>query len=322
MRTEAPPTVVEPGIHKSELSFVYPALEGWRWPTIDIVGQRPGRRLAVVAGIHVNETSSIEAAIRLQRAFAPAELKGRLSIIPIVNLPAVPLRSQYVCPLDGKNINFSFPGRPDGTFAEAVAWALLNDWAHDADCFVDMHGGDLCENVAHFTIAQTIGEAAFDACNLDLAKCFDPQIVVRLDPAHLGKPARSCTGRAQRRQHAAFAEGGRIGLIEEDNVAYHFEGIQRIAHYLGIVESAPPKRRQPAIIDRYLWIEAPADGFYRYAVEPAQRVAKGTVLAVAENTYGEKVATVTAPEDGHVLWRITHALAPKESFIVGLGVAS
>ena len=88
-------------------------------------------------------------------------------------------------------------------------------------------------------------------------------------------------------------------MAEEDNVAYHFEGIQRIAHYLGIVESAPPKRRQPAIIDRYLWIEAPADGFYRYAVEPAQRVAKGTVLAVAENTYGEKVATVTAPEDGH-----------------------
>jgi predicted deacylase len=322
MRTEAPPpTIVEPGIHKCELTFPYPSLDGWRWPAIDIVGQRPGPHLAVIAGVHVNETSSIEAAIRLQRAFAPADLKGRLSIIPVVNLPAVPLRTQYVCPLDEKNINFSFPGRPDGTFAEAIAWALLNDWARDADCFVDMHGGDLCENVAHFTVAQMVGDAEFDACNLDLAKCFDPQIVARLDPSHLKQPARSCTSRAQRRQHAAFAEGGRIGLIEEDNVAYHFAGVQRIANYLGMIETAPPKRREPTMIGRYLWVEAPVDGVYRYAVEPAQRVTKGAILAVAENTYGEALATVKAPEDGHILWRITHALAPQGSFILGLGVS-
>jgi predicted deacylase len=318
----APPSVTEPGIHKYELTFPYPSLAGWHWPAIDIVGQRPGPRLAVIAGVHVNETSSVEAAIRLQRAFAPASLKGWLSIIPIVNLPAVPLRTQYVCPLDDKNINFSFPGRPDGTFAEAIAWALLEDWARDADCFVDMHGGDLCENVAHFTVAQMIGDAEFDARNLDLAECFDAQIVARLDPSHLRQPARSCTGRAQRRQHAAFAEGGRIGLIEEENVTYHFEGVRRIAKYLGMIEDAAPKRRQPVIIDRYLWIEAPVDGLYRYAVEPAQKVAKGAVLATAENTYGETLGTVTAPADGHILWRITHALAPKGSFIVGLGVSS
>jgi predicted deacylase len=317
-----PSSLAEPGIHRRELTFPYPALAGWRWPAVDIVGQRPGPHLAVIAGIHVNETSSIEAAIRLQREFAPAALKGRISIIPIVNLPAVPLRSQYVCPLDDKNINFSFPGRPDGSFAEAIAWALLEDWARDADCLVDMHGGDLCENVAHFAVAQTIGDAAFDARNLALASCFDPEIVVCLDPAHLDRPARSCTGRAQRRQHAAFAEGGRIGLIEENNVAYHFDGARRIAHYLGMTDEAPPTRRRPAIIGRYLWIEAPVDGIYRYAVEPAQRVTKGTILATAENSFGEHLATVTAPEDGHILWRITHALAAKESFIVGLGVAA
>src|SRR5262249_45034685 len=134
MRTAeaVPPRIAEPGVHKYELTFPYASLASWRWPAVDIVGQRHGPRLAVIAGIHVNETSSIEAAIRLQRAFTPGTLRGRLSIIPIVNLPAVPLRAQYVCPLDDKNINFSFPGRPDGTFAEAIAWALLEDWARDA----------------------------------------------------------------------------------------------------------------------------------------------------------------------------------------------
>jgi predicted deacylase len=310
---------MEPGLHKSELTFPYPSLSGWRWPVVDIVGQRPGPRLAIIAGVHVNETSSIEAVIRLQRALDPPSLRGRVSIIPIVNLPAIPLRSQYVCPLDDKNINFSFPGRPDGSFSEAIAFALLEDWAKDAECFVDLHGGDLCENVSHFTVCQTIGDDAFDRRNMALAQCFDAEIVARLDPSFLDKPARSCTGRARRRQHAAFAEAGRIGLIEENNVAYHFEGVLRIAKLLGMIDEAPPKRQEPVIIDRYLWIPAPSDGIYRYAVEPAQKVAKGTLLASVENTYGEAIATVTAPEDGHVLWRITHALATKDSFVLGLG---
>jgi predicted deacylase len=313
---------MEPGLHKCELTFPYPALSGWRWPAVEIVGQRPGPRLAVIAGIHVNETSSIEATIRLQRTFDPATLKGSISIIPIVNLPAIPLRSQYVCPLDDKNINFSFPGRPDGSFSEAIAFALLDQWAKDADCFIDLHGGDLCENVSHFTVCQTIGDEEFDARNLALAKCFDAEIVARLDPSFLDQPARSCTGRARRRQYAAFAEAGRTGLIEEANVAYHFEGVVRVANLLGMIDKGPTKRREPVIIDRYLWIPAPVDGIYRYAIEPGQKVAKGALLATVEDTYGDEIATVSAPEGGHVLWRITHALATKDSFVVGLGTKS
>jgi predicted deacylase len=312
---------MEPGLHKSELTFPYPALSGWRWPAIDIVGQRPGPRVAVIAGIHVNETSSIEATVRLQRALDPTILKGRVSIIPIVNLPAMPLRSQYVCPLDDKNINFSFPGRPDGSFSEAMAFALLEDWAKDAECFIDLHGGDLCENVSQFTVCQTIGNETFDKRNMELARCFDAQIVARLDPSFLDKPARSCTGRARRGQHAAFAEAGRIGLIEENEVAYHLEGVLRVAQLLGMIADAPSKLREPVIIDQYLWIPAPADGIYRYAVEPGEKVAKGALLASIEDVFGDEIATVRAPEAGHVLWRITHPLATKDSFIVGLGTS-
>jgi hypothetical protein len=314
--------MTEPGTHRSELTFPHAALAGWRWPAVDIVGQAPGPRLAVIAGIHVNEVSSIEAAIRLQKAIQPSGLKGRVSIVPVVNLPGVPVRSQYVCPLDDKNINFCFPGRPDGTFAEAVAWALLNEWASDAECFIDLHGGDLCENVSHFTVAQGIGDPEFDERNLRLAQCFDAELIVRLDKTELAKPGRSCTGRAGRGQHAVFAEAGRLGIIEEANVTYHLEGVLRVAHMLGMIAAAPPKRREAVIVDRYLWIPAPADAFYRYRVEAGQKVAKGTVLATGENTYGDTIASVIAPEGGRILWTITHPLAPKDSFIMGLGVTA
>ncbi|WP_162918283.1 succinylglutamate desuccinylase/aspartoacylase family protein [Taklimakanibacter deserti] len=310
---------MEAGLHKAELTFDYPALAGWRWPAVEIVGQSPGPRLAVISGVHVNETSSIEAVIRLQRMIDPQKLKGRISIIPIVNLPAVPLRSQYVCPIDDKNINFSFPGRPDGSFSEALAYALLNDWAHDADCFADLHGGDLCEEVSHFMVVQRTGDDPFDQRNLAIAQCFDAAIIAAIDPSHMDQPARSVTGRAKRRQFAAFAEAGRIGLIEEPNVAYHLNGLLRLLHHFGMTDSAPAKTREARIITRYHWIPAPVDGFFRYHVEPGQKVAKGQLLATAENTYGEEIARVSAPEEGHILWRITHALSPRDSFIVGLG---
>ena len=311
-----------PGVHQSQLTFSYPALEGWRWPAVDIVGRRPGPRLAVIAGVHVNETSSIEAAIRLQRAITPSELAGRISIIPIVNLPAIPERSQYVCPLDNKNINFSCPGRGDGTFAEAMAYAILNDWAADADVLVDLHGGDLCETVSHFMVVQCTGNAAFDQRALTHARCFDAELIVRLSPSHMQTAGRSCTGRALRKQDAAFAEAGRIGLIEERNVEFHLEGVLRLAHQLNMIPSAPPCRREPVIADDYLWVPAPDDAFYRYRVEAGQKVGKGMVLAIGENTYGNRVAEVLAPADGYILWTITHALVQKHSFIMGLAVSA
>lgn len=310
---------MKPGIHRHEVTFPYKALAGWRWPAVEIAGALPGPRLAIIAGVHPNETAAIDAVIRLQKTVNVETLKGSISIIPVVNLPGVPVRAQYVCPLDDKNINFSFPGSPDGTFSEAIAYALLNDWAADADCFVDLHGGDLCEQVAHFMVCQTTGDAAFDARNFEIARCFDAEIIVRLDPSFLDQPARSCTGRARRRQHAAFAEAGRWGLAEEAQTLFHCEGLLRLARHLGMIDAAPPLRRTPAVVARYHWLPAPADGFYRYSVEPGQSVRAGDLLAAGENTYGESVGELHAPHDGHILWRITHAFAQKDGFIVGLG---
>ena len=67
---------------------------------------------------------------------------------------------------------------------------------------------------------------------------------------------------------------------------------------------------------------APDDAFYRYRVEAGQKVGKGMVLAIGENTYGNRVAEVLAPADGYILWTITHALVQKHSFIMGLAVSA
>lgn len=307
-------------VRRRMLQFSSPKLAGWSWPVHEIVGCRPGPRLCVMAGIHVNEVSSIEAAIRLQNLFAHTELWGTVCVMPVVNLPGLPVHAEFVCPVDGKNINFSFPGSPDGSFSEALADAILNEWADDAECLVDMHGGDLCEMVARFTVVATTGNDGFDARNEAFARAFDPQIVVRLDKTTLEQPGRSCSGRARLRRHAAFAEGGGNGLLDEDSITFHANGVLRIAGLLGMIKDPPPlSGRKPRVVENYHWVSAEVAGWCRFRVDPGQQVAAGDVLAEIDDYSGEVVKTIVSPADGVMLWRCTHPVVAADTALCGIG---
>ncbi len=304
------------------LKFRSPVLAGWEWTVHDIAAQEPGPHLCIMAGIHVNEVAGIEATFQLVERFQNELRRGTVSIMPVANLPALPYRSQHVCPIDDKNINFSFPGASDGTFSEALADALLNEWAADADCLIDLHGGDLCENVARFTVAPMIGDPAFDDVNFALAAAFEPEIIVKLQPDQLNKPGRSCSGRARQRKHAAFAEAGANGLIDERSVRFHRDGVLRVAGLLGMIETekATPEH-EPFVANEYHWVQAEVDGWCSYSVEPGESVVSGQVIAAISDYSGNILRRVAAPADGRVLWRCTHAVVEATTDLFGVASA-
>ena len=51
----------------------------------------------------------------------------------------------YVNPFDRKNLNRVFPGRPDGTQAERIAWAITTEVIRRCDLHVELHSGDGAE---------------------------------------------------------------------------------------------------------------------------------------------------------------------------------
>ncbi len=227
-----------PGHFRGEISFDVPALQGYRFPCFEIEGRRAGPRLCVMAGVHVNEVSSIEAAIRLQSHLSPDTLRGAVSVMPVVNQPGFYEYTQYNCPVDGKNILFHFPGRPDGTFSEALCHALLFEWAPDADVLVDLHGGDLRENVSQFVMFQRTARPDTDARHEALAKCFDADLVVGSDPSYMEQPGRSFTALARLGRTGVMAEAGANGIIDEHSVQYHLNGVLNIARLLGNLQYA------------------------------------------------------------------------------------
>jgi predicted deacylase len=51
---------------------------------------------------------------KLAQAADPAELSGTLIILPLINVPSFAQRVPHLNPVDNKNMNRFYPGRPDG----------------------------------------------------------------------------------------------------------------------------------------------------------------------------------------------------------------
>ncbi|KWV42273.1 succinylglutamate desuccinylase [Rhizobium altiplani] len=311
----------QPGLFRGYASFSNPALSAFTWPICEIRGARPGAKLCISAGVHVNEVAAIEAAVRLQRLFHPEKMQGTVSIIPLINQPALYKYSEYVCPLDRKNINFSFPGSATGTFSECLCDAIMGEWCVDADCYVDMHGGDLRENVSKFTIYQRTDDAALNAPAQMMAMCFDSEIVVGLPASHMQNPGRPPTGFAAHGRLAIMSEAGANGLLDEDSVRFHVDGVLNVARALEIIETPPTAfGRARVLCDDYLWVAAPCDGEFHADVEPGARVERNQRLGTMRNFFGEILAEIKAPQTGLLLWRMTHPSIPKGSPALAIAV--
>lgn len=296
-----------PGIFRGKLTFSNKILAEFEWPLVEIRGNRPGPRLCISAGVHVNEVSSIEAAIRLQGLFEPDTMRGSVSIIPVINQPALYQYIEYLCPIDGKNINFTFPGSPSGTFSEVLCDAIQHHWCADADCYVDLHGGDLREQVSKFTIFQRTDNDKNNRLSQDLAMCFDADIVVGLPREHLNQLGRPPTGFARENRIAIMAEAGGNGLLDEESINFHVQGVLKLAGRMGIAETAAPKyQRRRIVCDNYLWVKTPEDGQFYADCVPGQRVKRSQRLGSVRDYFGRYIAEITAPEDGLVLWIMTH----------------
>ena len=139
-----------------------PELARYQWPFFSIVGAKRGPTFLVTAGIHAAEYTGIEAAIRLGRTIDPAEVRGTIVVVPLLNRPGFYERSIYVNPEDNDNMNRVFPGRPDGTWSERFAYHFLNDVIVGADYAIDLHAGDMIEDLVPFVGYSETGQEDVD----------------------------------------------------------------------------------------------------------------------------------------------------------------
>ncbi len=107
---------------------------------ITVINGGQGPTALVLGGNHGDEYPGPVAIMHLMRQLKLDEVIGRLILVPALSMPAVKA-STRLSPLDGKNMNRSFPGNPLGTVTEMTAHYLTTELFPRADIVIDIHTG-------------------------------------------------------------------------------------------------------------------------------------------------------------------------------------
>jgi predicted deacylase len=270
-------------------------------PVVIINGAMPGPRVGVTAGIHGAEYVSIAALRRVAMSLDPATMTGSLVASLVSNPAAFAARSIYVDPLDGRNLNRSFPGDPGGSPTERLAAWLYANVIAPSDRFIDCHCGDLNEALVSFTGIEETGDADIDRVTLAMAEAYGLDYLV-----YGPTPGSTTTAAAAAGIPAVLGEVGGQGRWPEEDVALHAAGLRRALHAAGLIplpDDGP--RRATRVLRAESWLRSETTGFWHPAVEVGERVRAGQPVGEVQDAFGAVLQGVTAPLSGVVLFIVS-----------------
>ena len=119
-------------------------------PGTIICGKLPGKTMLITGGVHSGEYVGIQACVELGAELQPEKTVGTIVILKVLNRPAFENRAGSLGLSDGKNLNRVFPGNPNGTEMERLAWAMTKEVFPKVDYYIDLHSGDDFEDLTPY----------------------------------------------------------------------------------------------------------------------------------------------------------------------------
>jgi predicted deacylase len=107
---------------------------------VAVIRNGAGPSVLLMAGNHGDEYEGELCLARLIRRLEPARIRGRITILPTANMPAV-MAAKRCSPLDGGNLNRAFPGDPKGNPTSRLAHFLEKELFPRHDVVFDIHSG-------------------------------------------------------------------------------------------------------------------------------------------------------------------------------------
>jgi predicted deacylase len=286
-------------------------------PFVTVEGAAPGPHLTIIAGVHGTEYTSIAAARQFAATLDPDQLSGRVTVAPVVNPLAFWARSPFVVPTDGKNLNRSFPGDPNGTAAEVIAAELTRTFIEPTDFLIDLHAGDLPEALEPFALYD---ESPVEAASRELALAFGLPHIVRQTRSARTVGGTTSAVSADLGKPAITAESGQNGLLERPAVDRHIAGLIGVCRHLGIMNGSAPRPARVTEYEGWNWLRTPVAGWWEPAVAVGEDVPAGALIGVVSDVMGVSGARheVRAPERGVPLFITTSPAVEADGLLIGI----
>jgi predicted deacylase len=240
-------------------------------PVVSVIGGEGATGL-VLGGTHGDEPEGQVAALRLARVIEPADVHGRLIIIPCLS-PDASREYTRLWP-SGANLNRSFPGSPEGTPDLLLADYLSRYLFPISDVVVDMHSGGRSTLCLPWSEMHLVPNREQRRAMIDAMLAWNTDYhVIYIDIAGSGL----LVGEAERQGKIVVSTelgGGGHVTAEVHRIAY--DGLTNVLRHLGLLEGEVQHRRSPGLILRATdlddYLLAPESGFFEIRVRLGDRV--------------------------------------------------
>jgi hypothetical protein len=120
---------------------------------------------------------------------------------------------------------------------------------------------------------------------------------------------------------AMLAESGRNGLVEEEAIQRHMDGVRNVWRTVGVLADQEPRQVEPPhLLRRNEWLRSEHEGIFLCRVKPGDTVTAGQVLGELVDLLRNRLDEVRSPDDGVVLFTVTSPAIKHGGLLLAVGV--
>jgi predicted deacylase len=295
-----------------------------RIPVAVVHGAKPGPVLALVAGSHGTEYASIVALVDLIDALDAREIAGSVIVVPIVNMPSFEKVVPHLNPVDGKNMNRTYPGKKYGTQSERASYAVTREVVEQCDHLIDFHGGDLDESLRPYSYWSRTGREPQDRISKEMVLAFglDHIVIATGRPEDKNASVYLENTATTRGKPSITVEAGHAGTVMREDVEALVNGTLSVMGHLKMLPGAPSPVENPVWIGALHSVAAAEGGLFRPSVERGSFVSKGMKIGAVTDFFGKTIFEARAPEAGVVLYIRAIPSAAKGETLASIGAVA
>lgn len=293
-------------------------------PVAVIHGSRPGPVLALVAGAHGTEYTSIIALEKLIGTLNPSEIAGTVIIVPLVNIQSFERKVPHVNPIDGISMNRMYPGRMDGTQTSRASYLITKQVVEQCDHLIDLHGGDLDESLRPYSYWTKTGNETQDKISREMVLAFGlDHIIISADRPKDPNASRYLENTATTRGKPSITvEAGHAGTVEPEDLMALVNGCLNVMRYLKMLPGGVTFIDHPVWIGKVVSTASEQTGIFYPLVGKGTYVEQGMKIGYVTDYVGRTIYEATSPVAGVVLYICAVPSMKKGETIANIGVVA
>lgn len=229
-----------------------------------VVKNGSGPTILLTAGTHGDEYEGQIVLHDLARQIDHGRVQGRVIVLPAHHFPAC-LAGTRTSPIDGRDINRTFPGDDKGSFAQILSFYVTNFLLPKVDAVMDLHSGGRSLDCMPCTMSHILDDTDAMARTIDYARAFGaPMHIMSKEVDGSGTFQSACEERGILAMSSELGGGNRVDLR---GLAITERGVRNLLAFMGICESKIAPAEAPTsfwlLPDADCYHFAPASGIYR-----------------------------------------------------------